>query len=184
MTDLQNTLYPIAPELIVALTACVVLVADPLLSRPAARAGLPALTVIGLIAALLAPRYAPITGLYFAGFVNIDAFTTFFRTVFLLLALFGTVVAPAYLFRKEVPPGEYYATVLFSTLGAMTIALSTDLITLFVGLELMTIPVYVLAGIQRRDRFANEAALKYFLLGAFSSALLVYGFAWLFGITG
>jgi len=66
----------------------------------------------------------------------------------------------------------------------MTIALSTDLITLFVGLELMTIPVYVLAGIQRRDRYANEAALKYFLLGAFSSALLVYGFAWLFGITG
>jgi NADH-quinone oxidoreductase subunit N len=80
--------------------------------------------------------------------------------------------------------GEYYATLLFSTLGAMTIALSTDLITLFVGLELMTIPIYVLAGIQRRDKFANEAALKYFLLGAFSSALLVYGFAWLFGVTG
>src|SRR5205823_362126 len=89
-----------------------------------------------------------------------------------------------YLERKKVPAGEYYATVLFSTLGAMTIALSTDLITLFVGLELMTIPIYVLAGIQRRDRFANEAALKYFLLGAFSSALLVYGFAWLFGVTG
>src|SRR5207245_6269104 len=85
---------------------------------------------------------------------------------------------------KRGPEGEYYATVLSSTLGAMTIALSTDLITLFVGLELMTIPVYVLAGIQRRDRFANEAALKYFLLGAFSSALLVYGFAWLFGIIG
>src|SRR2546425_12080645 len=66
----------------------------------------------------------------------------------------------------------------------MTIALSTDLITLFVGLELMTIPVYVLAGIQRHDRYANEAALKYFLLGAFSSALLVYGFAWLYGVTG
>src|SRR5438270_4511136 len=66
----------------------------------------------------------------------------------------------------------------------MTSELSTDLITLFAGLELMTIPIYVLAGIQRRDRFANEAALKCFLLGAFSSALLVYGFAWLFGVTG
>ncbi|TMB94546.1 MAG: NADH-quinone oxidoreductase subunit N [Chloroflexi bacterium] len=184
VTDIQNTLYPIAPELIVAITACVVLVVDPLLPRSSARVWLPAITVAGLVAALAAPRFAPVTGLYFGGFVNVDAFTTFFRAVFILLALFGTAVAPAYLFRKQVPEGEYYATVLFSTLGAMTIALSTDLITLFVGLELMTIPVYVLAGIQRRDRFANEAALKYFLLGAFSSALLVYGFAWLFGITG
>ena len=104
--------------------------------------------------------------------------------MFILLALFATLVSPAYLTRKQVPPGEYYATLLFSTLGAMTIVLATDLITVFLGLELMTIPVYVLAGIQRKDRFSNEAALKYFLLGAFSSALLVYGFAWLFGVTG
>src|SRR5438552_15210153 len=66
----------------------------------------------------------------------------------------------------------------------MTIALSADLITLFIGLETMTIPIYVLAGIQRSDRFANEAALKYFLLGAFSSAMLLYGFAWLYGLPG
>ena len=184
MTDLGSALSPIAPELIVAITACVLLVADPLLSRTASRTWLPALTVIGLVAALASQVVLPRTGLFFSGFVNVDAFTNFFRAVFIVLALFGTVVAPAYLFRKQVPAGEYYATVLFSTLGAMTIALATDLITLFVGLELMTIPVYVLAGIQRRDRFANEAALKYFLLGAFSSGLLVYGFAWLFGITG
>ena len=100
------------------------------------------------------------------------------------IAIFATLVSPTYLARRLVPEGEYYATICFSTVGAMTIALSTDLITLFVGLELMTIPIYVLAGIQRRDRFSNEAALKYFLLGAFSSALLVYGFAWLFGVTG
>jgi len=184
MTELQNALYPIAPELIVAITACVVLVADPLLPRGSSRTWLPVITVIGLLAALVSSMVLPRAGLFFGGFVNIDAFTNFFRAVFVLLALFGTVVAPSYLFRKQVPAAEYYATLLFSTLGAMTIALSTDLITLFVGLELMTIPVYVLAGIQRRDRFANEAALKYFLLGAFSSALLVYGFAWLFGITG
>src|SRR5437879_7233621 len=66
----------------------------------------------------------------------------------------------------------------------MSIVVYSHLITLFIGVETMTIPIYVLAGIQRTDRFANEAALKYFLLGAFSSALLVYGFAWLFGITG
>src|SRR5439155_49920 len=172
------------------------IVADSSLSRARARTWLPVLAVAGLLLALAAPFLWPPfgpgvhvfvqtgTALFFNGFVNVDVFANFFRAVFIVLAAFATLVAPAYLERKGIASGEYYATVLFSTLGAMTIALSTDLITLFIGLELMTIPVYVLAGIQRKDRYANEAALKYFLLGAFSSALLVYGFAWLFGITG
>ena len=181
MNELGTALSPIWPELAVTLTAGVVIVADGLLSRSRARTWLPLLTVIGLLAALVVPTAS---GEFFNGFVRVDGFTNFFRVLFILLALFGSVVAPTYLFNKRVPPGEYYATVLFSTLGSMTIALSTDLITIFVGIELMTIPMYVLAGLQRRDRFSNEAALKYFLLGAFSSALLVYGFAWLFGITG
>jgi NADH-quinone oxidoreductase subunit N len=179
-----SDLSAILPELIVTITAGVVIVVDAIVGREASRVWLPVLAALGLLAALFAPVVWPVVGLYFAGYVNVDGFTNFFRAVFIVLALFATLVAPSYLERKGVPAAEYYATVLFSTLGAMTIALATDLITLFVGLELMTIPIYVLAGIQRRDRFANEAALKYFLLGAFSSALLVYGFAWLFGVTG
>ena len=184
MTSFVDTLVPILPEVIVTLTACVVLIADGVLPRSQTRLVLPAVTVGGLALAFLGGPLAPPPGQYFGGYVQIDTFTTFFRAVFLLLAAFATLVAPSYLDRRGVPAGEYYATICFSTVGAMTIALSTDLITLFVGLELMTIPIYVLAGMQRRDRFANEAALKYFLLGAFSSALLVYGFAWLYGITG
>jgi NADH-quinone oxidoreductase subunit N len=179
-----DALVPILPELLVTITACVVLVADGMLSRPQARQVLPVLTVVGLALAFLGGPIAPPSGQYFGGYVQVDTFAAFFRSVFILLAAFATLVAPSYLERRGVPPGEFYATICFSTVGAMTIALSTDLITLFVGLELMTIPVYVLAGMQRRDRFANEAALKYFLLGAFSSALLVYGFAWLYGVTG
>ena len=178
----MNDLIAITPEILVTITAGAVIVVDALVSRENAARWLPVVVTIGLLAALLAP--SPVSGLFFGGYVNVDLFTSFFRAVFIVLALFATLVAPAYLTRKQVPPGEYYATLLFSTVGAMTIALATDLITVFVGLELMTIPVYVLAGIQRKDRFSNEAALKYFLLGAFSSALLVYGFAWLFGITG
>ena len=155
------------------------------MSRARARLLLPALTVVGLALAFLGGPLAPPSGASTsAAIVQIDTFTTFFRAVFILLAIFATLVAPSYLERRGIPAAEYYATLCFSTVGAMTIALSTDLITLFVGLELMTIPIYVLAGMQRRDRFANEAALKYFLLGAFSSALLVYGFAWLYGVTG
>lgn len=184
MNDVVRTIAPIFPELLVTITACLVLVGDASLSRPHARAWLPIITVVGLLVALFSSAYVSPLGLYFSGYVQIDTFSLFFRALFILLAIFATLVSPTYLARRLVPEGEYYATICFSTVGAMTIALSTDLITLFVGLELMTIPIYVLAGIQRRDRFSNEAALKYFLLGAFSSALLVYGFAWLFGVTG
>jgi NADH-quinone oxidoreductase subunit N len=184
VTAFIDTIVPILPEIIVTITASVVLVVDGLVPRARSRLVLPALTVVGLALAFLGGPLAPPSGQYFGGYVQVDTFTTFFRAVFLLLAALATLVAPSYLERRGIPPGEFYATLCFSTVGAMTIALSTDLITLFVGLELMTIPVYVLAGMQRRDRFANEAALKYFLLGAFSSALLVYGFAWLYGVTG
>ncbi|MBI2773403.1 MAG: NADH-quinone oxidoreductase subunit N [Chloroflexi bacterium] len=179
----MNDLVAVLPEAIVALTAVVVLAVDAALG-PRSRGWLPWLTVAGLVAALVAPAYGPADGSFFGGFVALDPFTRFFRLVFIVLAAFTAVVAPSYLRREGVPEAEFHATVLFSTLGAMTIALSTDLITLFVGIELMSIPVYVLAGLQRRDRWSNEAALKYFLLGAFSSAILLYGFAWLFGIAG
>jgi len=178
MTDVAA----VYPEIIVTLVALTVLVIDATLDRRRAATVLPAITVTGLALALVSGLSVVPPGAYFRGFVTIDAFTSFFRAVFIGLAVFATLVSPGYLERRRVPPGEYYATICFSTVGAMTIALSADLITLFIGLETMTIPIYVLAGIQRRDRYANEAALKYFLLGAFSSALLLYGFAWFYGI--
>ena len=171
------------PEIIVTVVAMVVLVADTTLRARRQGAVLAFITVAGLLVAFASVFGPAAPGRYFHGFVTIDAFTTFFRAIFILLAIFAALVSPAYLARRKVPAGEYYAIICFSTVGAMTIALSSDLITLFVGLETMTIPIYVLAGIQRTDRYANEAALKYFLLGAFSSALLLYGFVWLYGIT-
>ena len=170
------------PEIIVTAVAMIVLVADAVLDRRRAPTALPIITIAGLVVALASVFNDVPAGQYFRGFVTVDAFATFFRAVFIILAIFAAAVSPAYLARRMVPAGEYYAIICFSTVGAMTIALSADLITLFIGLETMTIPIYVLAGIQRSDRFANEAALKYFLLGAFSSALLLYGFAWLYGV--
>ena len=174
----------VMPEVIVTATAAIVLLADASIGRRAARLWLPPLTVLGLIAAILSGPLTVTSHTAFGGFVVVDTFTAFFRALFCVLAIFATVVAPEYLERRSIPAGDYYATILFSTVGAMTIALATDLITVFVGLELMTIPVYVLAGMARRDRYSNEAALKYFLLGAFSSATLLYGFAWLYGLSG
>lgn len=174
----------VMPEAVVTATAALVLLADASIGRRAARLVLPLITVLGLIAAILSGPLTVASHTAFGGFVVVDTFTAFFRVLFCILAIFATVVAPEYLERRSIPAGDYYATILFSTVGAMTIALATDLITVFVGLELMTIPVYVLAGMARRDRYSNEAALKYFLLGAFSSAMLLYGFAWLYGISG
>jgi len=174
----------VMPEVIVTATAAIVLLADASIGRRAARLWLPPLTVLGLIAAILSGPLTVTSHTAFGGFVVVDTFTAFFRALFCVLAIFATVVAPEYLERRSISAGDYYATILFSTVGAMTIALATDLITVFVGLELMTIPVYVLAGMARRDRYSNEAALKYFLLGAFSSATLLYGFAWLYGLSG
>ncbi|TMC79168.1 MAG: NADH-quinone oxidoreductase subunit N [Chloroflexi bacterium] len=178
MTDVTA----VYPEIIVTAVAMIVLVVDATLDRRRAPTALPIITIAGLVVALASVFNDVPAGQYFRGFVTVDAFATFFRAVFIILAIFAAAVSPAYLARRMVPPGEYYAIICFSTVGAMTIALSADLITLFIGLETMTIPIYVLAGIQRSDRFANEAALKYFLLGAFSSALLLYGFAWLYGV--
>ena len=180
MTDVTAVL----PETLVTATAIVLLGVSATFGDARSRPWVPWLALIGLVAALLVPLAYPFSGLAFGGFVLVDQFTAFFRFVFIVLAAFTVVIAPPYLKREGVPDAEFHATVLFSTVGAMTIALSTELITLFVGLELMSIPVYVLAGLQRRDRYANEASLKYFLLGAFSSAILLYGFAWLFGIAG
>lgn len=174
----------VLPEIVVTATACAVLFVDLAVRGRSARA----VTVVALaglgVALLVAAPWATTETETFGGFVVIDGLTGFFRVLMVLLAIIAVLTAEEYARRRNLPYAELLATLLFSTLGAMTIALAGDLITLFIGLELMTIPVYVLAGLQRRNPFSNEAALKYFLLGAFSSAILLYGLAWLYGVTG
>ncbi len=182
MSDLVSVL----PELIVTLTASLVLFVD-LVAKGARRLRVLSITALGglAVAAASTQAWQPTTPIAaFNGFVQVDQFTQFFRVLFITLAFIGVLAAEEYSARRRLPYGELLATLLFSTLGAMTITLAADIITLFVGLELMTIPVYVLVGLQRRNPFSNEAALKYFLLGAFSTAILLYGFAWLYGVTG
>ncbi len=181
----MSDLLTILPEIVVTLTACAVLLADLVVTERARARALTAVAVVGLvIAAVTGPLQVDGARTAFSGFVVVDTMTAFFRILFLLLALLATFAAAEYAERRRLPYAELLSILLFSTLGAMTIALAADLITIFVGLELMTLPVYVLAGLQRRNPFSNEAALKYFLLGAFSTAILLYGFAWLYGITG
>ena len=97
-----------------------------------------------------------------------------------LAALF----APSYLVPRRLPLGEFNAILRFSLLGMFVLGRLADLITLFLGLELMVMPAYLLAGFHKTDRFSNEGGLKYFLLGSFASPILLFGISWTYGLTG
>lgn len=120
----------------------------------------------------------------FNGTVTLDGFAIFFNWLFLVAALIVTLVSYNYLEIEGEHHGEYYALVLFAQCGMFFLAAGTDLITLFVGMELMALCFYIMAGFLRGEKRSNEAAMKYLLLGAFSSGFLVYGFSILYGISG
>ena len=120
----------------------------------------------------------------FGGMFVADGYATFFKVLFLLAVLLTVLVSLRYLDDEDVHYGEYYALLLFATVGMMFMAGGGDLITIYLGLELMSLSTYVLAGFMRRDVASTEAALKYFLMGAFTSGILLYGLALIYGLTG
>lgn len=120
----------------------------------------------------------------FQGSVTIDGFGIFFNWLFLIAAVIVALVSYKYLEVAGEHHGEYYGLILFAQCGMYFLATGTDLVTLFIGLELMALTFYVLVGFLRTEKRSNEAALKYLLLGAFSSGFLAYGFSVLYGIAG
>ena len=113
-----------------------------------------------------------------------DNYTAFFSMIFLFAAGLTILMSDDYLTREGYPVSEYYPLILFATAGAMWMASGTDMLTIFLGLEVMSIALYVLAGFFRGQLRSNEAGLKYFLLGAFSTGFLLYGIALIYGVTG
>jgi NADH-quinone oxidoreductase subunit N len=120
----------------------------------------------------------------FSGSWVVDPFAIFFFYLFLAAAAITILVSARYLTIEAEQHGEFYALILFSVVGMMCMAAGYDLVILFIGLELMAISTYVLVGFLRRDRRSNEAALKYLLLGAFSSGIFAYGLSLLYGLSG
>jgi NADH-quinone oxidoreductase subunit N len=122
--------------------------------------------------------------LRFDGSIVIDPFFIFFGFVFLASTALVILLSVRYMEIEQEQHGEYYALMLFATVGMMFLACGNDLIVLFLGLETMALSFYVLTGFLRRDRRSNEAAMKYLLIGAFSSGILAYGFSILYGLAG
>jgi NADH-quinone oxidoreductase subunit N len=120
----------------------------------------------------------------FGGMFLLDAYAVFFKVLFLVSAILTLLLSGRYLDEEHVQGGEYYALVLFAVVGMMFMASAGDFLTLFVALETMALSFYPLVGYFKTDRRSNEAALKYFLLGSFSTAILLYGISLVYAMTG
>jgi len=143
------------------------------------------LSLVGIVGA----GFAAVTGWgvnieSFSGSVVQDNFATFFKLIFLVAAGLAVLISEQYMERENCNHGELYPIILFTTVGMMLLASGTDLMTIFLGLELMSISLYILAGFNRDNIKSTEAGMKYFLLGAFSTGFLLYGMALVYGVTG
>jgi NADH-quinone oxidoreductase subunit N len=172
------------PEIILSLAATLVMVFEPL-SAPGKRNGLAGLSLVSLLAAMGAAIFANgFPGTSFSNLLVVDGFGTLFRVLVIGVGALTVFSSNPFLNREGANSGEYYALVLFSIVGQCVMVTANDLIMVFIGLEISSIASYVMAGYLRDDKRANEAALKYFLLGSFATAFLLYGVALIYGATG
>src|ERR1022692_3783299 len=175
---------PILPLLAIALAAMVVLLVGVRVEDDETD-GLGWLTIAALaIAFVLTFAMTGQSATAFSGSIAIDDFAVFFQLAILFAAAVVVLMSLSYANETRLPGAEYYSLILFAALGMMLMASAGDLIIIFLGLETMSISIYVLAGLKRSDPRSNEAAIKYFLLGAFSTGFLLYGIALIYGATG
>jgi NADH-quinone oxidoreductase subunit N len=175
----------ISPLVAGILTAAAILIVD--LIRPARPAiavavALIGLTITGGLALLVGGDATPVTA--FGGAYRVDALTTFLDVLFVAAIALTIAFGPDYLIPRGLPVAEFAAILVFAMTGAMIISASGDLLMLFLGLELMVLPGYLLAAFHKSDGYSTEGAIKYFLLGSFSSAILLFGVAFVWGLTG
>jgi NADH-quinone oxidoreductase subunit N len=174
----------VMPSIILAIVGMTVLCLD-LWMKEQDRKYLAWFSLVGVLgAALLSSLLWGRNESAFNGMLALDAYALFFNLIICLATGMTILMSRNYVESHELPAGEYYALLLFAAVGMMLMAAATDLIVIFLGLETMSMAVYVLAGIRRQSVKANEAALKYFLLGAFASGFFLYGVALVYGATG
>lgn len=172
-------LGPVIPELYMTALALILILVDLFVKK---KGVLATLSIIGV--AIVAYTLIGSSGVTFGGMFISDGYSSFFKAIFLINVVLSVLISIKYIAVERVNYGEYYNLILLATLGMMIMASAGDLIVLYLGLELMALSTYVLAGFIRHDIKSNEAALKYFLLGAFSSAFLLYGISMIYGLTG
>jgi NADH-quinone oxidoreductase subunit N len=178
-----SDLGTISPVIIAVLVAAAILIVDMAAPRRRDAVLTTALGGLGAVAVAILVQ-AGHTGTAFGGAYTLDNLTVFLDFLFVVIAALTVLFAGDYLEARGLPMAEFAAVLVFAVTGAMLVAGSTDLVVLFVALELMVIPGYMLAAFARRDPYSSEGAIKYFLLGSFSSAILLFGLAYVWGMTG
>jgi NADH-quinone oxidoreductase subunit N len=184
LNTLVQNLSAILPVTVLVVWACALLIVD--LWVPKGRKGITALlAVAGMLAAMIVSlfQFGRHTGA-FNNMVAVDGFAVFLNVLFLGSGIVAVALAYDYVRRMGIERGEFYVLLMFSISGMMLMAVASDLIMVFLALELLSLPLYVLAGIARPRLESEEASLKYFLLGAYSAGFVLYGVALVFGATG
>ena len=180
--------HALAPEIVVAATILVVLGLDVALPRPrkywTAFAGVVGLALAAVPLVTLAFGGGPDARSMLGGAYVVDDFALVLKAVFIVGGYLVLLMSVSYIESDRYYQGEYYLLLLTSILGSLIMASSRDLITVFVGLELVTGPLFLLAGWRKGDEKSNEASLKFFILGVLSTAILLYGMSFLYGLTG
>ena len=177
--------HMLMPELVIVLTFVIVMVFD--LFKSIRKSVLAWVTIVGSAIALWASvemLHAGVIGNEFNGMLRVDRFSMFFNIIFLVSTILVTLISINYLDRNDKRQGEYYVLILLATLGMMLMASGNELIVVFLGLELMSLSLYVLAGYFRSIQVSSEAGMKYLLLGAFASGFFLYGIALIYGGAG
>ncbi|HMK56576.1 MAG TPA: NADH-quinone oxidoreductase subunit N [Dissulfurispiraceae bacterium] len=171
-------LTPVIPEIIMAIVGSLVLLAELVFTnkKPLGYAGIVASAIVIYLLPLC-------KGEAFGGMFISDDFSVYFKMIFLISLILTILISLKYLQIEQADFGEYYSLLLFSTTGMMIMASARDFIMVFLGIELMSLSLYILCGVKKHDPRSSEAAMKYFLLGAFSSALLLYGISMVYGLT-
>lgn len=175
----------LSPVLILAVAAMAVLVADLFAPREN-RWALPGLAIVGAIAAVIALRMnvpdEPVFEFY--GCLRLDRMTLVAHHAILLITLFLLLISPIYLQSKSIPRGEYYALMLLAAMSMLVLAASSELLTFFLNIEMLSFALYVLTGMEKENLRSTEAAFKYFLTGSYSAAFLLFGIALVYAALG
>lgn len=176
----------IMPEVIVCLAGVVVMLVDAF-ARPSQRWVTGSISLVGLAVAAISAASLWISGSgsssSFNGMIVLDEFRLGFTIIFLIVSALTVLVSMVWVEGERQPAGEFHSLLMFATAGMMLMASGADLVIIFLGLEILSIATYVMAGFRRTDVRSNESSLKYFILGSFSSAFLLYGIALIYGGT-
>jgi NADH-quinone oxidoreductase subunit N len=186
MTQITGADYiRILPEIILTLFGMAVMMIDPLLPSKKSRKPLGLLALVGAIAAAVATvAQNNSRGNAFSDMIAVNSFSIFFHFLIALIVIVIILASYDYLEVQHINLGEYYGLILFGAVGMMLMSSATELVLIFIALEISSISTYVLAGFRRKSASSSESSLKYFLLGSFATAFFLYGIALMFGATG